>query len=110
VERPRIFVSVITTQTLDSSQEIFEMSADEMDTETALSVVNKRIADTDLKETYFISRRASENALPTDDDYTVGLLESQTEQLRTVLVDFLDQNESELDEAYAEWMDNNVND
>lgn len=77
-----------------------------MDTETALAVVNKRIADTDLKETYFISRRAFENSLPTDNEYTVAVLEDQTERLRTFLVDYLSRNESELEIDYAEWLDN----
>lgn len=86
------------------------MSASEMDTETALSVVNKRIADTDLKNTYFISRRAAENVSPTDNEYSVDILESQTERLRTVLVDFLYRSESELDDDYAEWLSNPTDD
>lgn len=80
------------------------MSVVDMDTETALSTINARISSTNLKETYFLARHAFENVKPTDNDYSVDILENQAESLRTVLVDFLYWSESELDDSYAEWV------
>lgn len=79
------------------------MAAHDMDTETAFSTVNDRIANSDLKETYFMSRLALEKATPDDDDYTVDLLETTDERLREVLVDFLNFSETALDADYEVW-------
>lgn len=80
------------------------MSEAKMDTETALSTVVDRMKATDLTETYFVARDAVEGASVDDDEYTVDMLESTTDNLRTVLTETLGWTEAELDSGYEEWI------
>ena len=79
------------------------MSEAKMDTETALSTVVNRMKATDLAVTYCIARDAVEGASVDDDDYTVDILETTTDSLRTVLVETLGWTEASLDELYVHW-------